>query len=57
MLDRWSIKVTNDSEESEDGESGKICDYQDIPFNIINNYFSIGVVRKSDNSINRLILP
>ena len=43
MLDRWSINIVEDErlEDSEhDDDHGAV---QDIPFNIINNYFSIGV--------------
>lgn len=35
MLDRWNVNVVDESDEK---DSGGI-----IPFNIINNYFSIGV--------------
>ena len=51
MLDRWSIGITEleevqDEPESDSG-SQKHKDKrvsENIPFNIINNYFSIGVV-------------
>ena len=59
MLDRWSITITNQkqtddessgskdnlasvAEETEEGPHPRVS--EKIPFNIINNYFSIGVV-------------
>jgi diacylglycerol kinase (ATP) len=39
MLDRWSITVTSEEGNADSPESHSTC----IPFNIINNYFSIGV--------------
>ena len=55
LLDRWSISITKASEESppsDQPENQGSCDNLDrrvisekMPFDIINNYFSIGVVR------------
>ena len=42
MLDRWSISV---SDEERDKSEPIIRANDKIPYNIINNYFSIGVVR------------
>ena len=55
MLDRWSITITNQSDTNENTSKGSKDNLNDdqnnrkmvsekIPFNIINNYFSIGVV-------------
>ena len=52
-LDRWNITITEnpDAATSSEGEKEnnnqleREADSDKIPFNIINNYFSIGVVR------------
>ena len=41
MLDRWKISV-NDEERDKSEPVYKVT--QNVPYNIINNYFSIGVV-------------
>jgi hypothetical protein len=49
-LDRWNITITNvdDNPVDSGGHSNQPSEEQEkqqnIPFNIINNYFSIGVV-------------
>jgi len=58
MLDRWSISITNAESESTDDSVNSSRDNLDrrvsekIPFDIINNYLSIGVVSKSLRSVN-----
>lgn len=39
MMDRWHIEVSEQTSTQEGEEAG-----DKIPYNIINNYFSIGVV-------------
>ncbi len=43
LLDRWKISV-NDEERDKSEPVYKVI--QSVPYNIINNYFSIGVVSK-----------
>ena len=47
LLDRWSIKITDVVQEVEQQEHVDRRVSEKIPFNIINNYFSIGVVSKT----------
>ena len=51
LLDRWSITITNQKSNDHDSNGSKdnLAEAdrrvsEKIPFNIINNYFSIGVV-------------
>ena len=54
-LDRWDIRITNDDIQPDSGgqnnhQQDEHEKQQNIPFNIINNYFSIGVVSMSSYS-------
>ena len=47
LLDRWSISITEIEESASNSSQDHLdrrCVSEKIPFNIINNYFSIGVV-------------
>ena len=68
LLDRWSITITNqkqtDDESSgskdnlasmDETEEGPRRVSEKIPFNIINNYFSIGVVSEKCNFLIKLV--
>ena len=47
MLDRWKISI-NDEERDKSEPVYKVT--QNVPYNIINNYFSIGVVSDNNSS-------
>lgn len=63
MLDRWSITITDQKGEEEYSKGSKDNLNEEkrkmvsekIPFNIINNYFSIGVVSNSAKSFSRFL--
>ena len=64
MLDRWSITITDQKGEEEYSKGSKDNLNEEkrkmvsekIPFNIINNYFSIGVVSNSAKSFSRFFM-
>ena len=53
LLDRWKISV-NDEERDKSEPVYKVT--QSVPYNIINNYFSIGVVSTSLSFYNAILI-
>ena len=55
-MDRWSIRVIEEQNGNVEDLSISGEDYGKMPFNIINNYFSIGVVRMG-STLHYMALP